>query len=171
MELFNLEAERGALGTILIDPRFCDELAAVVRPDDFYEEKHRKIYRCLLAMNAESTGIDLALLTDRLRKQHELEDVGGEAYLAELMTSVPVTIHARYYAKIVAEYATRRALIDSCESIAERATALEPLQELVSAAEERIINIGDRRLTSKLLTPKDYAPRVAKLVASLTPGS
>ena len=170
MELFNLEAERGALGTILIDPRFCDELATVVRPDDFYEEKHRKIYRCLLAMNAESTGIDLALLTDRLRKQHELEDVGGEAYLAELMTSVPVTIHARYYARIVAEYATRRALIDSCESIAERATALEPLQELVSAAEERIINIGDRRLTSKLLTPKDYLPRVAKLVDSLMTG-
>ncbi|MBS7336246.1 MAG: replicative DNA helicase, partial [Thermoguttaceae bacterium] len=113
----NVEAERGVIGAILLDPALCDDIATLLRPDDFYLDKNRRIYRALLEMHAASQGIDLTLLVEQLRANNELEEVGGEAYLAELMTSVQVTAHAQYYAKIVQQNATRRQLIDTCGKI------------------------------------------------------
>ena len=43
----NLEAERGVLGAILLDPALCDDIATLLRPDDFYLDKNRRIYRAL----------------------------------------------------------------------------------------------------------------------------
>ncbi len=147
----NLEAERGVIGAILLDPRLCDEVSPIVRPDDFYYDPNRRIYRRLLDMNSESQGIDLTLLVEGLRQSGELEEVGGEAYLGELMTSVQVTAHAAYYANIVQQNAIRRQLIETCENVLNDAYAPEiKPNELVSRAEERIFSIHDKRGTGNL---------------------
>ena len=161
----NVEAERGVIGAILLDPRLCDDLAVLVRPNDFYLDQHRRIYACLLEMNAESSGIDLTLLVERLRSSGELVEIGGEAYLAELMTSVQVTAHAVHYAKIVQQNATRRQLIETCERVLNDAydPSIQP-KELVAQAEERIFAINDQRSTGVLEPMKDLIPKVFHLI-------
>ena len=72
----NLDAERGVLGSILLDPRLCDDVAQAVRPEDFYSDANATLYRHLLRMNEEQR-IDVTLLVDRLKTAGELEAVGG----------------------------------------------------------------------------------------------
>ena len=167
----NLEAERGVLGAILLDPQLCDDVALVVRPDDFYLDKHRRIYRRLLAMNADASGIDVTLLVEALRRSGELEEVGGEAYLAELMTSVQVTAHAAYYAKIVSQNAMRRMVIDACETALNDAYSpqIQP-QELVARAEERIFAINDAHNTTRLERMNELLPDVFHLIDARAAG-
>ena len=167
----NLEAERGVLGAILLDPQLCDDVSLVVRPDDFYLDKHRRIYRRLLAMNAESTGVDVTLLVEALRSSGELEEIGGEAYLAELMTSVQVTAHASHYAKIVAQNSMRRMVIGVCETALNDAYSpeIQP-KELVARTEERIFEINDKHNTTRIERMSDLLPEVFHLIDARAAG-
>ena len=69
----NLDAEKGVLGSILLDPNLCDDVALVLRPDDFYADANQKLYGHLLAMHDEGSRIDATLLLERLRSAGDLE--------------------------------------------------------------------------------------------------
>ena len=69
----NLDAEKGVLGSLLLDPNLCDDVALVLRPDDFYAEANQKLYAHLLAMHDEGGRIDATLLLERLRPAGDLE--------------------------------------------------------------------------------------------------
>ncbi len=99
----NLGAEKGVLGAILIEPKRCDEITALVDAADFYRESHGKLFRRLVEMYHAGSGIDLTTLLDYLEKTGDLEEIGGEAYLGEIISEVPVAAHATLYARIVRE--------------------------------------------------------------------
>src|SRR5690348_3062439 len=80
----NLEAEQGVLGSLLLDPELCDEIAMLLRPGDFYAPAHQTLYSHLVAMHNDGLRIDATLLIERLRKHDDLETIGGLAYLAEV---------------------------------------------------------------------------------------
>ncbi len=152
----NLDAEKGVLGSILLDPNMCDEVALLLRPDDFYADAHRRLYAAILEMHDEGKQIDETLLHERLKQKGELEAVGGVAYLIDVLHSVPVPSHACYYAQIVQDKATLRALIHATSEVLRDAydPALEP-RELVAQAEEKIFRIHDARSTSQVNTIHD----------------
>lgn len=152
----NSEAEKNVVGAILLDPSLCDEVGLVLRPGDFYSEALRRIYQRLLDMNAEGTGIDLMLLLERLRENGELEEVGGELFLAEIMQSVQVAAHADEYAKIVRNQAIRRELIHAAASVLRDAYEPEVLpRELLGQAEQRIMAVGDARNVGQVCSLRD----------------
>ena len=97
---FDLEAEMGVLGSILLLPEVCDDIASL-RADDFYDDANRKIYENLREMHDSGDKIDITLLVSRLRTAGDYEKIGGAAYLARLSGSVPNAAHAVYYAGIV----------------------------------------------------------------------
>lgn len=161
----NLEAERAVIGAIIIDPHLCDEVVNIVRPRDFYLDRHRRIYQCLIDMNADGVGVDVTLLLEQLRTTNQLEEVGGEAYVGELLQSVQVTAHVQHYAKIVAQNATRRQLIETCQKIL--ADAYEPgiqPKELVAHAEEQIFAINEARDANVLVPMRDLMQDVFHLI-------
>ncbi|MBQ6618935.1 MAG: replicative DNA helicase [Thermoguttaceae bacterium] len=148
---YSQEAEQGVVGAILLEPEVCDEMAVIIRPDDFFVPANRIIYRNLLDMNTSSRGIDLILLVERLREADELEEIGGEAYLAEVMSSVQVVAHARHYAMIVREKAIRRDIIVAASEVLE--DGYEPgnsSQELMNRAEQKFFAIGDGRDSNRV---------------------
>lgn len=100
-------AECAVLGACLLDSRKLADVAPIVRPADFYSEANTIIFRHLLAMDT----VDVVALRVRLTDAGELETVGGEAYLAEVMQSTPVVAHAEHHAEIVARKAAFRRLI------------------------------------------------------------
>lgn len=142
----NLDAERAVLGSLLLDPNFCDDVVLILRPDDFYADAHRRLFRHMVAMHDAGKRIDTTLLVERLRQAGEFEAIGGAAYLAEVVHSVPVAAHAVYYAQIVREKATLRALIHATAEILRDAynPALEA-RELLNQAEEKIFAVHDER--------------------------
>jgi replicative DNA helicase len=140
----SLEAERGVLGSILMLPDVCDDVALIVRPEDFYDTAHQKLYAHMLAMHGDGGRIDAVLTAERLKSAGDYEMVGGAAYLAELLNAVATPAHATYYANIVREKATLRALIHSSTEILRDAyDATSDSREMLSRAEQKIFAILD----------------------------
>jgi replicative DNA helicase len=137
-----VEEERAVLGSLLLDPELCDEIALILRPGDFFADTHQAIYTQMIELSNEGIRIDAVLLADRLKKRGQLEHIGGVAYLAELANEVPLTAHASYYARLVSESSTLRQLIHSAGEILRDAhdPTFAP-REVLGMAEERIFSI------------------------------
>jgi replicative DNA helicase len=152
---FDLDAEMGVIGSILLFPETCDEIASL-RADDFYDDRNRKIYEVLRGMHDSGDKIDITLLVSRLRTAGEYEKVGGAAYLAELSASVANAAHAVYYADIVGEKAIYRKLIQSSTEVLRAAYEQESTaKELCAQAEQKVFAIMDGRSSQSVLTMSD----------------
>lgn len=152
----SLEAERAVLGSILLDPQMCDDVALILRPDDFYADANQKLYRSLLAMHDEGKRIDVTLLVERLKLAGDFEAIGGAAYLAEVAQSVPYAANATYYAEIVRAKSTVRELIHASTEILR--DAWDPTiesRELLNHAEEVIFSVHDRRSSDQVTNIHD----------------
>ncbi|MEX0678747.1 MAG: replicative DNA helicase [Pirellulales bacterium] len=152
----NLEAERGVLGSILLLPIVCDDVAVIVRPEDFYDDANRIVYSHLRTMHGDGRRIDTTLLVEQLKTQGDFERVGGAAYLAEILQSVPTAANATHYAEIVKNKSTLRSLIYSSTEILRDAynESIEP-REMLNRAEQRIFSIVDQRGVGQLVSIYD----------------
>lgn len=111
------EAEQALLGSLMLKPYALNEIINTIKPEDFYSEKHRLIYRAMLSLFEKNEPIDLISVTSNLKESKNLERVGGSSYLAELTNLVPAANNAPHYADITAKKASLRRLIDSAEKI------------------------------------------------------
>ena len=168
----NLEAEKGVIGAILINPLTCDDVATILRSDDFYSEVHRKLYRHLMEMHGSGAGIDLTLLLERLERSGDLVEIGGEAYLGEIMSDVQVAAHAPQYAEIVRDRAVLRDLIQTSAEILR--SAYEPTlgpREIVNRAEEKIFALSDSRNSNQVHKILDVIDETFKILDSRAGGT
>ncbi len=142
---FDLEAEMGVIGSILLMPEVCDEIASL-KADDFYDDANRKIYHQLREMHDTGEKIDVTLLVARLRTAGDYEKIGGAPYLARLSGAVPNAAHAVFYSSIVMEKAVYRKLIESSTDILRDAyDQHSTAKELCAQAEQKVFAIMDGR--------------------------
>lgn len=142
----DLDAEVGVIGSIFLLPEACDEVAMILRPEDFYDDAHRRLFANMLEMHDTGRKIDLTLLVNQLKSSGDLEKVGGHVYLGEILERVPNAAHAVYYAKIVREKATYRSLITASTSILSDAyNESDEARQMLAQAEQRIFGILDDR--------------------------
>ncbi len=153
---YDLDAEQGVLGSVLLLPEACDEVSLVLRPDDFFEEANRCLFTHMQAMHDAGGKIDVTLLVDRLKKSGHYETIGGAAYLYKISQAVPNAAHARYYAGIVREKSTLRSLINASTEILRQAYEEQhEARHLVSEAEQKIFSILDHRSASSVSAIRD----------------
>jgi replicative DNA helicase len=108
----NLEAEEAVLGAILAAGRLLVEVAALVEEADFYRPAHRAIWRAMLRLADRGKPTDPVTVLGELDDSGELADVGGGPFLHTLVQAVPTVANAGHYARLVAETARRRRVID-----------------------------------------------------------
>ena len=148
---FNLEAETGVLGSLMLMPEACDEIVNILRGEDFYDEAHGKLFSHIMEMHSAGKKIDMTLLRERLVNHDDYEMIGGAAGLAEIFTSVPSAAHAVYYATIVREKATMRNLISTCtEILTEAYEPAETSEPLLNRAEQKVFAIRESRQSNNL---------------------
>jgi len=153
---FSLEAEAGVLGSIILNPDVCDDVALILRPGDFYDDANRKLFEHMLAMHDAGKKLDHTLLVEKLKLAGDLDRIGGLAYLARIVKAVPNAAHAVYYANVVREKATYRSLIDaSTEILREAYEERKDAKELLSQSEQRIFSILDHRGSSAVASIRD----------------
>jgi replicative DNA helicase len=143
------EAEMSLLGSMILDPRVIGDVIGMVREaSDFYVESHGWIYRALVEVfDRHHTG-DLVQLQDWLRTKGVYDTVGGDQYLMQLAESVPSAVNAPHYARIVAEKAKLRRLIDAAGQMlydAYHAGELGPegSREVLDGAQQSIFKIAE----------------------------
>jgi replicative DNA helicase len=152
----NLEAERAVLASILLDPQMSDEVALLIRPEDFYADANQKLYRHITTMREKGKQVDTLLLIERLKQEGDFEAIGGAAYLSEVARSEAVAAHATYYAEIVRDKAVLRALLHAGTEIVRDAydTTADPKQ-IVSQAEQKVFAIHDERSADQITNAHD----------------
>jgi replicative DNA helicase len=108
----NLEAEEAVLGAVLAAGRLLDEVAALIEEADFYRPAHRAIWRAILRLADRGEATDPVTVLGELDDSGELADVGGGPFLHTLVQAVPTVANAGHYARLVADTARRRRVID-----------------------------------------------------------
>ena len=164
----NIEAEEAVLGALLIDPDAIIRVATIVRPEDFYREKHGWIYDTVLILHERREPIDFLTVCDELDRRGQLDEVGGAAFITTLINAVPTSIHAEHYARIVERTATRRRLIDAAGQIAQLAyQEADDVEEVVDRAEQILFGVSERRVSRELVPIKqvlsEYYDRIEYL--------
>ncbi len=143
----NSDAEASLLGAILIDADAIVKIADVIRADDFYEEKHQRIYEAIVYLYEKHSPVDVLTLSDQLKGTGFLDIVGGAAYLTELTNFVPTATHVEQYAEIVSQKALRRRLIKASQDIVGFGyDEARGLQELIEEAESRLFEVSQRHV-------------------------
>jgi len=143
----NLEAEQSVLGGILLDNQALNSVMEILRVEDFYSEAHRKIFAAILDISEKSRPSDLVTLNDYLRDKKQVDAVGGAAYLASLVDSVPSAANIVHYSKIVKEKAILRNLIGTATDILTKSyNAGSDVDGLLDEAEHAIFEISENKI-------------------------
>jgi replicative DNA helicase len=146
----NVDAERAVLGSILLKPDVCDDVALLIRPEDFADDAHQVLFRHLLELHDSGKRIDATIVLERLRTSGDLDRIGGASALADIVQAVPHAAHATHYGQIVREKAMLRSLIDASTDILRDAyDAVDEPRELVARAESRIFSILEHRSSAE----------------------
>ncbi len=139
----NLDAEKSVLGALLLDEDTVVDVIEFLKPSHFYSKKHGDIFEAIYSLFERREPLDMITVTNELRKKGGLEDVGGAAYLAELVNSVPTSAHAEHHARIVKECAIKRGLISAAARIQESVYEEDAeASDLLDQAEQRLFSIS-----------------------------
>ena len=142
----SVESEQSILGSILLDKEAIITVTETIQPEDFYKEAHKIIYECMMKLNNKNEPIDLITLTEELKKQGHLEDIGGISYITSLSTIVPTTSNVKYYADIVKEKSVLRKLIKVSNDILNSGyDSSIKVEDLLEKAEKKIFDISQEK--------------------------
>ena len=143
---YDLPAERAVLGALLLERDAILVVSDQLRPEDFYLEKHALVYQAQLACLGRRIPPDLATVASELRRQEQLDLVGGLTFLSEIVAEVPTAVHVAYYAEIVVRTATLRRLIEAGGTIT--GLGYDERQELdhtLDQAEQTLFAVSQRQ--------------------------
>jgi replicative DNA helicase len=144
---YSLEAEQAVLGGLMLENDAWDGVAEKLMDRDFYQKSHKQIFSIMYQLVEGEKPIDWLTLSNELERLDELDEVGGQAYLAELANNTPSTANILDYADIVRERSVIRQLLSEVSSISERAYHPEGASsdEILDDAERRILAIAESR--------------------------
>ena len=143
----SLEAEQSLLGSLLIDKDAIIRVADIVTANDFYNGAHQAIFEAMKELYEKREPIDLLSLSNLLKEQGKLTEVGGRSYLTSLANIVPTSSHIVFYAQIVQKKATLRRLISAASQIAELGyKETEEIDQLLDQAEQNLFSVSQKYL-------------------------
>ena len=148
----NADAERSVLGAILLDNLQLDTAVAKLKPEDFFQDGHRRIFHQMIELQEQRQAIDLVTLTERMQRIGELEGAGGAAYLASLVDGVPRISNVEHYARIIKEKSILRGVIHAAAAIQQQALeAEEDAETILDQAESKIFQLAEDRIRAGLI--------------------
>ena len=164
----NLDAEKSVLGAVLIHNEAFNYAVEIVQARDFFRDAHRRIFEKMERLSERGDAIDLVTLKEELIRAGELDAVGGPAYLATLVDGVPRSTNVEYYARIVKEKSTLRALIAVTAQISARAyEADDDPNTILDEAEQAIFSIAEDRVREGFVSMRDIVgeslPKIEQL--------
>lgn len=149
----NIEAEKALLGAIILKPETMHDVSADIRPESFYADKHREIYRAIFEIFAKGDPIDLLSVSTKLKNAGQLERVGGASYLAELIEAVPAAGNAHYYSGEVHSKSMLRGLIHAADDIAELGYSNpDDVDVVLDQAEKKVYEVTNQTSVQKFVT-------------------
>ena len=152
-----IRAERALLGALLLDPRVWERIADQVAAQDFYQREHQLLFQTIQQLADRSKAFDAITLVEHLKRQGQLDAIGGLAYLETLIDQAGATANSEAYAELVRERSMLRQLIEAGGQI--RALGYryqeQPVSALLHEAERTVFQISEQRAGKGGFQPLD----------------
>lgn len=146
-----LELEEAVLGAIMVERDAVIAVLDILKPESFYKEAHQKIYKTIISISMDEKPIDILTVTEQLRKEGELEKVGGAAYVTQLTSRVASAAHLEFHARIVAQKFIQRELIRVSSEIQSRAyDDSRDVDELLDFSEQQLFEIAEGNIKKEM---------------------
>jgi replicative DNA helicase len=153
----SMDAEIAVLGAMLLSPAEAGSLARQrLNEEHFYYAVHQVIFREIAALQDAMQTVDPVILQQRLTDKNLLEEIGGPAYLADLVIKVPSAANVEHYIDIVWEKALLRQLIGAAHNIVVNAfEQQDDIKAWIDEVEQQIFKITAEKATTGARAVKD----------------
>jgi len=163
-----IEAEAAVLGAMLLEQEAIPRALEFLNEEAFYAASHRRVFRAITTLFEKGTQADIVTVTDELRRNKDLDAVGGPAFLTNLVENVLTTTHVEEHCKLVLEKAVQRKLINAASRIIEEGfDSAASADQLLDRAEQLIFGIKEQRLRRGFSLLKDLLKITVKQVEEL----
>lgn len=141
------DIEDAVLGALMLEkdayPMVCD----ILKPESFYDTANQKIYTAIATLGMNQQPIDILTVTQELRTEGTLDEVGGALHISELTGNIASAAHIEYHARIIAQKYLARRLISFCSKIEEKAfDESYDVDDLLQEAEGKLFEISQNNL-------------------------
>ena len=147
----DLVAEQGVLGGMLLSKDAISDVTEIIKERDFYRPAHELIFDAILDLYSRGEPADPVTVAAELTKRGDITRAGGAPYLHTLISSVPTSANAGYYARIVRDNAVLRRLIEAGTKIVQLGYSQEgEVDDAVDQAQARFTklpNIAQVKIT------------------------
>ena len=160
-----IEVEEAVLGALMLEKDAYHTVQAILRPESFYKEEHKKIFNAIKELAAKEKPIDLLVVTQALKNRGELDEVGGPLYITQLTNRVASAAHIEFHARIIAQKFIQRELILISSEIQSKSyeDAME-LNDLIDFAESSLIRVTEGNITKESQPIKPLLQRAVEQI-------
>jgi replicative DNA helicase len=145
------ELEKVVLGALMIEKDAYSLVSEILKPESFYEERHKLIFKAITELAIEEKPIDILTVTEQLKKDSKLEEAGGPVYITQLSGAVASSAHIEYHARIIAQKYVARQLITYTSDIQGQAfDETVDVDDLMQEAEGQLFALSQQNMK------KDY---------------
>ncbi len=141
------DLEEAVLGALMLEKDAYTMVCDILKPESFYEPANQKVYEAIQQLGAAQQPIDMLTVTERLRLNGSLDEVGGPVFISELTSKVASGAHVEYHARIVAQKYLARELISFASQIESKAfDESNDVDDLLQEAEGKLFEISQRNV-------------------------
>jgi replicative DNA helicase len=149
-----VDLEEAVLGAIMLEKDAITAVMDILSPDSFYKDAHQKIYRAIIQLAQNLQPIDILTVTEELKKNNEIDEVGGPYYITQLTSKVATAAHIEYHARIIAQKHIQRELIRVASEIQAKAyDDSVDVNDLIDYSEAQLFQVTETNIkkeTSKI---------------------
>jgi replicative DNA helicase len=144
----SLHAETTILGAMLVEPLAITDATMLLVADDFALDSHRRIYGAMLRLSEGGHAVDIVTVAEELRRQKELDSIGGVPYLASLSEGLPRKLSIESYVRIVRDKSLMRQLMTVCDTgMADASDQSQEAIDVINNVSMRLMEISDHAIT------------------------
>jgi len=163
-----VDLEEVVLGAMMIDKKGVDEVIDILHPDVFYKDAHRLIYEAIFKLFETSEPVDLLTVSSQLKKDKNIEAVGGDYYLVQLTQKVASSAHIEFHARIILQKYIQRSLIKiSNEIIQEAYDDGTDVFDLLDGAESKLYDVTQGNLKRSAETAQNLVIQAKKRIEEI----
>ncbi len=137
------ELEEAVLGALMLEKDAYSQVSDILKPESFYDPIHQTVYKAVVTLAIQQEPVDILTVVEQLKKQGELDAVGGPIYITQLSEKVASSAHIEYHARIIAQKYLARELIAFSSSITNYAfDETTDVEDLMQEAESRLFELS-----------------------------
>uniref|UniRef100_A0A7V3RHT7 Replicative DNA helicase n=1 Tax=candidate division WOR-3 bacterium TaxID=2052148 RepID=A0A7V3RHT7_UNCW3 len=157
----SLEAEESVLGSALLDESAVIKALEILKEEHFYSPANQKIFRAIVDLYNHNITPDIVTVSDWLKKNKMLDDVGGADYISNLVSGVITTANVEHHARVVLDKAIKRNLIQSSMEILKNAFEdTKSAAEMVDIAQNLVFQIREKGLRKEPVPIREYITKI-----------